>query len=330
MKFLMLRGQVPQDRNPQEIVFDRMEDVDDTWTQLFYAMLTDEDQGEIWYWGGKREKQFAPNFVERWVPSFGSYKTSFIPDVIFCRGGFPEYHPILERHPSAIKLYYGAGKRFLPLKGFKKYDIILVDSPRQLEIAREKFPNIMSTMFIKPAPENLFYPMEGIEKNFDLCYPACGRTSRKGHKFVYSTLPKRFKVLNLGFPSVHATPPTNVISKRVLKPNISGQYQKCKVGIVASTKGQGLYGLSWDSCPRVIPEMLACDIPIVVLDELEFWAEKYITPMTGRLANRKNYWKVVQDVLDNVDKYNPREYYEDNLTTDHAAELLRKRIKEVQ
>ena len=330
MNFLMLRGEVPRDRNPQEIVFDRLEDVDDTWTQLFYGLLGEDDRGELWYWGGKRKKKFTPNFIERWVPSFDTYRDDFVPDVIFCRGGFPQYHSVLKRFPNAIKVYYGAGRRFLPIKGFKDYDLLLVDSPTQLKIAREVHPEIKSTVFIKPAPDNLFYPIEGVEKRFDICFPACGRTTRKGHDFVYSTIPSHLKTLNLGFPSPKVSPPSNVVSKRVLKDKIPKLMQKCKVGIIASVKGQGLRGLSWDSCPRTIPELLACGLPIVVLDELEFWVDKYITPMTGRLADRDNYWEVVQDVLDNVDKYDPRTYYENNLTINHAAEFLRERIKEVQ
>jgi len=31
-----------------------------------------------------------------------------------------------------------------------------------------------------------------------------------------------------------------------------------------------------DSCPRVIPELLACGLPIVVLDKARFWKDKYI------------------------------------------------------
>ncbi|KKL96780.1 hypothetical protein LCGC14_1841100 [marine sediment metagenome] len=85
MKFLMLRGQVPQDRNPQEIVFDTLDKLDDMWSLLLYSLLHKDDQAELWYWNGNRSKQFTPNFIERWVPSFSTYKGRFNPDVIFCR-----------------------------------------------------------------------------------------------------------------------------------------------------------------------------------------------------------------------------------------------------
>jgi hypothetical protein len=326
----MLRGQVPQDRNPQEIIFDRTKDVDDMWTQLFFAMLTKNDYGELWYWGGNREKKFAPNFVERWVSSFETYRTEFIPDVIFCRGGFPEYDYVLQRFPKSFKIYYGAGRRFLPITNFQDYNMILVDSPTQQKIAQEKFPNMKSILFFKPAPDRLFYPIEKIKKEYDICYPADGRPPRKGHDFVYTTLPKYFKMLNLGFPTRRFKKPDNVTSYRVLKSVMSEHIQKCKIGIIVSTGGTGLFGLSYDSCPRIIPELLACGLPIVVLDELEFWAEKYITPLTGKLANRGNYWETVKFVLDNLDSYNPRKYYEDNLSLAIAAKFLRRKIDETR
>jgi len=333
VKFLMLRGQVPQDRDPQEIIFDYLADVDDMWTQLFYKLVGSNDWAEIWYWGGTREKLFNHNFVERWSLSFekiyeGKYNffTCHSPDVIFCRGGFKEYHCVLKRFPKAIKIYYGAGTRFLPQSAFDDYDIILQDSPEQVKRCKEKFPKALTTLFIKPAPDNLFYPLNGIKKEYDICFPADGRPSRKGHDFIYSTIPKHLKVLNLGFPTRHAKKPDNVVSYRVLKPEMPRHIQKCKIGIIASTI-QGK--LSGDSCPRTIPELLACDIPIVVLDELEFWLEKYITPMTGRLASRENYWETVQDVLDNRDEYNPRKYYEENLSLNHAATFLKEKIRQV-
>lgn len=334
MNFLMLRGQIPQDRNPQEIVFDKLEDVDDMWTQLFYAMLGPEDQGELWYCGGTRNKKFAENFVERWVPSYTSHFSSFIPDVTFCRGGFKEYIPILRRFPKALKMYYGAGRRFIPQDGFLDYDILLQDSPTQVEYAMKECPNISSVLFFKPAPDKLFYPIEGIEKEYDVCYPADGRPPRKGHDFIYSTVPGDLKILNLGFPTKRFKLPSNIDSYRVLKPELSKYMQKCKIGIVASTNGTGLFGLSYDSCPRIIPEMIACGLPIVVLDELEFWEDKYINSLissrsswaTGELANRENFWDIVRMVLENRELYNPRKYYEENLTIKHAAGYLREKI----
>jgi len=331
MNFLMLRGQVPQDRNSQEIVFDSIKEVDDMWTQLFYFMIRRGDYGELWYWGGKRVKQFKYNFIERWTPPFHEYgikhskciDTGFIPDVIFCRGGFTEYHPILKRFPKAIKMYYGAGRRFLPQPGFDDYDIILQDSPEQLKICKEKFAEALTTLFIKPAADNIFYPI-GCEKEYDVCFPANAAQTFKGHEFVYNTVPKDIKLLNLGNRNDRYEHPSNVTSYRVLRTEMCKNINKCKVGIVVAKS-------NIDSCPRVIPEMLACGIPIVVLDGTRFWKDKYIVSgVTGESANENNFWDVVKHVLNNVSSYNTRKYYEENLSLKHAAKFLREKIEVVR
>jgi len=334
MNFLMLRGQIPQDRDPQEIVFDWLSDIDDMWTQLFYQMLNPKEEydnyGELWYWGGDRTKKFAYNFTERWLSTFQKHIINFVPDVIFCRGGFPEYHAVLKRFPKAIKIYYGAGRRFLPQPGFYDYDIILQDSPEQVKICEAKFPKALTTLFIKPAADNIIYSIEA-EKEYDVCFPANGAQAFKGHKFVYKTVPKGIKLLNLGNNPRGYKYPNNVTSYRVVRTEIAQHYAKCKMGIVAVNS-------EIDSCPRVIPEMLACGLPIVVLDGVRFWRDKYIESVassrsqssTGELVNKENFWNFVIFVLNNLNLYDPRRYYEQNLSLTVAAKFLRERINEIR
>jgi len=318
----MLRGQVPTDRDPQEIIFDRLKYCDDMWTQLFYTLLYD-NYGELWYWGGHRNNLFASNFMERWVPSFDTYKSDFIPDVIFCRGGFQEYHSVLKRFPEAIKIYYGAGRRFLPQPGFSDYDIILQDSPEQVKKCSKKFPNSLTTLFIKPAADTIFYPMLQVKKEYDVCFPANGAQSFKGHKFVYKTIPENIKLLNLGNNPHKYKYPSNVTSYRVLRTDMAKHIAKCKVGIVAVNS-------DIDSCPRVIPEMLSCGIPIIVLDKVKFWKKKYIVGnVTGELTNKRGFWDTVQYVLENLGNYKPREYYKENLSLMKAADFIREKINEI-
>lgn len=323
MNFLMLRGQVPIDRDPKEIMFNKLEECDDVWTQLFYAMLGDKDVGELWYWGGSREHKFTPTFTERWVPDFVTYKNSFVPDIIFCRGGFKEYHSVLHKYPNAIKIYYGAGRRFLPQPGFYNYDIILQDSQEQLEECKKLFPNALTTLFIKPAADNLFYPMPDVQKEFDVCFPANGSQHFKGHEFIYSTVPCDIKLLNLGNNPKGYKYSDNVTSVRVLRKQMCHNIARCKTGVVAVNS-------DIDSCPRVIPELLACGLPIVVLNTVKFWKDKYINqvdmfnggPYTGELANKENFWDTVRFVLNRLDKYDSSAYYNNNLSLEKAAKFL--------
>lgn len=323
MNWLLLRGEVPKDRSPVEIIFDSIGKCDDVWSNFLYAMLDKNDYGEIWYYNGPyREHKLASNLMERWIPNFETYTNNIVFDFVFCRGGFTTYHPVLKRFPNAIKIYYGAGHRFLPQPGFFDYDIILQDSPEQVEICKEKFPEILITLFIKPAADNIFYPIE-CKKEHDVCFPANAAQAFKGHKFIYSTVPKDIKLLNLGNNPHDYRYPENVTSYRVLRKDMAKEMAKCKVGVVATQS-------HIDSCPRVISEILACGIPIVVLDGTRFWKEKYIiSRVTGELTNRENFWDVVKHVLNNLEEYNPRKYYEENLSLNHAAKFLRGKIDEI-
>lgn len=329
MKYLFLRGEVPQDRNPQEIVFDRIEDVDDFWTRWVYAMTEPEDETELWYWHGLREKEFAHNFTERWVPSFATYRNDFVPDIIICRGGFQQFHPVLERFPSVFKVYHGAGHRFLPQPGFYDYDLVIYDFPEGVEIGKEKFPNMAHSNFVKSAVDNLFYPIPDVEPEYDVCFPANGPQARwKGHEFVYGTVPSDIKVLNLGFPSRFKVP-KNVTSYRVLRTDMAKNIAKCKMGIITLHNIVGL--------PRTLPELLACGKPIVMLDEAKIWEDKYIERVTssrypfstGETASREDFWDTVRFVLSHLDLYDARKYYELNLTMEHAAKFLKDKIKEL-
>lgn len=336
MNILMLRGQIPQDRNPQEIVFDRIEDCDDMWTQLVWAMTHDEDKLELWYWGGTREHQFAKNFTERWLPNFHVYDPNirgavaktpkFEPDIIFCRGGFLEYHHILKRFPKAFKIYYGAGRRFLPQPSFIDYDLVLQDSYQQVKECKRVYPHLRAELFIKPAADNIFYP-HNVEKEYDVCFPANWAQAFKGHKFVYSTAPKDLKILNLGNNPRNKPVPNNVTSYRVVRPEMAKNISKCKVGIVAVDS-------DIDSCPRVIPELLACGLPIVVLEGARFWVNKYInsrfsssSPLaTGEVASKDSFWEEVRALLAS-DIYRPREYYLNHLSLKKSAEYIRNLIE---
>jgi hypothetical protein len=317
MKFLFLRGQIPQDRNPKEIVFNTIEECDDVWTHLIFHMTGPQDQTELWYWGGHREHKFAPNFTERYVGNFSKYTSDFVPDIIFCRGGFQQYHPVLKRFPRAFKIYYGAGRRFLPQDGFHDYDLILQDSSEQLKVSKEKFPKSHSSLFIKPAIDHMFRPMS-CNKDFDIVFPANQFRADKGHDFVSKTSPKKLSILNLGANN-NLKLPKHIQHKRVLKNKLNAEYNKCKIGIVCSDP-------SIDSCPRVLPEMIAANLPVVLLDETRVWSEKYINSETGVISNRKNFWNDVDYVLNNLEKFNPRSYYNKELSLSKAADFILKII----
>ena len=316
MKLLFLRGAVPTDRDPRQIMFDDLSKCDDCWTQLAYH-LCKGDYGEVWYWGGKRKVRYSKNFIERWVPRFNTYISSFIPDVIFGRGGFPQYDVVFKRYPKAFKIYYGAGKRFMPQSKFKDYNLILVDTPKQRSKSRRTFPNIKSELFVKPAADNVFKPFDA-DKEYDVIFSSNEhKAGIKGHSFILPRLPKEVKMVQTGivskkirkkYPSVHFT---GWIPRRKLPE----YYAKSKVSVVCCT--------NVDSCPRVIPESLACNCPMLILNTVNLWRDRYITPETGNISSSKDFISLLRIMIQSYKDFSPREYYDKHLSLTVAAVYLK-------
>lgn len=281
MKVLMLRGRVPNDRDPKEIMATSLDDDLDVWTHIAMAM---GDTVEVLYWGGRRSVEYDKNKGVVWVPSFKNYVPDFKPDIIFARGGFSEYHDILRRFPDSFKIYYGAGKRHLPIKGFSDYQMTLQDSIKQWRRAREKFPNIPHILWHKPVPPQ-FKPQD-VEVKYDVCYIANGgQAGIKGIPWVYKTVPKDLKVLHLGLPSKYKAP-KNVKCKRVLKKDMPKWISKCKVGIVPYK--------SVDSAPRALYEMLACGLNVLVSRNLNY---NTFNPPMGILKQHDYFWADLKRIL---------------------------------
>lgn len=253
MKLLMLRGFVPKDRDPKEIVHDGWESEEDMWT--FLADALGDERAEIVYVGGKRYVEYSEKCSIRWVKDINHIKPSFNPDCVFCRGGFPEWDKVIKAFPGAYKIYHGAGKRYLP--GNKGYSLLLVDSPSQDKRARKHGFN--AYLWSKPAAP-IFAP-KNVAKEFDFCYVADGRfpfrAKIKGVEWVYKTAPKHLKILHLGWGGA-CRPPKNITVRRVVRGEMPNEYAKCRVGIIPYT--------DYDSAPRTIPEMIACGLPVVQLD----------------------------------------------------------------
>lgn len=296
-------------------MFDNLSDCDCMWTQLARS-ITGDGYGEVWYWNGKRHVCYDKHFHERWLPSFKKTNPSFEPDVIFARGGFPEYDPILRQNTKAFKIYYGAGKRFMPQTKFTDFNLILFDTSKQQQAAKRAFPKSRVEMFIKPAADNVFKPIS-IEKQYDIIFvgnePKKG--GFKGHDFAFSNIPHHYKVLCVGMVSKQLRKkfPHIEFTGWIPRKEIPLKYAISKIAVVAAD--------GRDSCPRVIPESLACNCPLLVLDGVDFWHEKYITPQTGRLTTRKSFTEDVIQMLDDYFNTNwlPAEYYQQNLSLRCAA-----------
>lgn len=319
-KMIFLRGAVPPPQeHPEKLLYESIDDCEDMWTQLFFSLLCKMGaEGELLYQGGNREKRIG-SFVERWVPSLSSYRPPFVPNIVICRGGFPYYDPFVSSFPDAIRVYYGAGQRIFPASEFKDYDIFLVDSPAQAKEVRNRTCSAVS-LLLKPAA-SLFRPV-GTQKLYDVCF-ATNSTKNPVKRFesLLRCLKGRgIRVLAIGqiddsYKGLASQLGLDIdfrewVPRKDLPP-LMGQ---CRIGVCSSG--------SKDSCPRVVPEFLACDLPVVVPNDLGLWYEKYITPETGVSVGIDRLADGIADVLGRAESFHPRRYYEKELSLEKATEHL--------
>ena len=327
MRLAFLRGSVPpKNEHPEKLLYDKIENCEDNWTQLFYALCQElSASGELVYSKGNRNFTMGPSVMERWVPDIEKYRPKREPDIIMARGGFPYYDSFLKKYPNAKKIYYGAGVRYYPQSKFKNYDLFLVDSPSQYQDIKNKGKNV--EYIIKPAA-TMFKPYDA-PKEYDVCFMAnATQAALKRHAFFIETFANSgLKILSLGntdkkFINMAKNHNVDITwGGWSLRKHLPEQISKCKVGVVCCTK--------YDSGPRVIAEQLACGVPLVVTDGINFWNDKYIDPdhQTGIVSNDTELVENTKILLEK--KWNPRPYYEENLSLPVAAKHLAEKVRNI-
>jgi glycosyltransferase involved in cell wall biosynthesis len=324
MKLLFLRGKVPQDRPKKEIMWNNLHENPDLWENIACNLA---ETVEILYWGGDRIARYDRTKWAKWVKSFEKYRPDFEPDAIFARGGFEEYHPILKAFPSAVKIYYGAGARYLPLRGFYDYDITLQDSPYRFAKASQAYPEVNHVLWVKPAVDQFFFP-QNVEKQYDVAFVANGGQARiKRISWVYKTAPEDLSILHLGLKSSYK-PPNHIKTKRVIKEGMARQLSKCHVGIIPYK--------DTDSAPRALPEMLACGLPVVVMDSCHVNHKTFYDGKNsfGRIVTKDKFWETVRLMVNWVkeDHYETpstvvSEFYQNNVSMRVCCGKLRELIR---
>lgn len=310
MKLIFLRGLVPKDRDPKEIMYNSLEEETDMWTHLANGL--GDERCEVLYQGGRYEKRYSETCTIRFVKSFKTYRPDFVPDVIISRGGFEEFIPFLKRFPGAYTVYYGAGKRYIPRDNMG-YDLVLCDSPIQVEkLIDRKF---RAKLFFKPAAP-CFYPRD-VRKKYDVCFVApIPEDKRKNVKWVYETCPKHLKVLQLGYYPKKFKVPKNFTVKRIARERMPKAISKCKCVIAPYTED--------DSGPRILTEALACGVQVVPLGEVSAWFGK----LQMNHPPKKHFWSHVNLCLMRPEQYNPsRTFYEEHLSLEHAVNRIRRLIE---
>jgi len=313
MNWLFLRGKMERHK---ECAWKSLDECTDMWTHLFAGLVYEDDYGQVMYSNGNRTVIYKNNFVETWTKGFKAADlTVSKPDIIVARGGFKEYVPFLKQFPKAKKIYYGANHGCIP-KDSIKYDFVMCDSEQQVNKCKKH--GIVGKLFFKPAAP-IFFP-RAVEKKYDIGFSAIwSKDRRKNVAWVHRTVPKGLSVLQMG----HACKaPSNVSVKLVFHDRMPRAISKCKVILAPYT--------SEDSCPRIIPEALACGVPVIALDSCQFWKKKY--PV--HVIDKHDFWRRVLMAIKHIDIEKQKEVilkkYRENISLKPAAEHLRRIINEKQ
>lgn len=280
MKYILLRGRFDE-RTQNSIDTD-----DDMWTQLIAGLAGESDACIIYY---KGENGLNYEYRENCIITTDTNAIRDGSDVtVFSRGGFPWQAEILRSMPLAVKMRYGAGKRYMPEPDID-YTVVFVDNDRQRVEVIASGCEASVNLLIKPAA--LHFVPAPVRKEFDVCYIANGeQADMKNVEWVYNTVPPDLKVLHLGYKSIYHAP-KNVTLRRVDRIDMPTEISRCRVGVVPYAKR-----LENDSCPRVLSEMLSCGLPIIINTEMDYWKEKYGQCMGVFNSSLICFWDVVKSV----------------------------------
>lgn len=313
---LFLRGEIPTFR-PDRLPYNSIDECEDVWTVLAERITRKLGSGELWYWGGDKQIKVTDYFKERWHPKFEPLNKTF--KYIIARGGFKQYEPIITSSKGAKLIYYGAGTRYYPKQGFKGYDLILVDTETQAEKVKKlvKQGKIHGEVGIIPKPAAPMFKPKAVAKKYGVCFPA-NPAPFKGHDNMFKALSgSNLTVMCVGIPDKRIQRLADKYKVNAIflgwhrRHKLSALFSQCWVGLVMTAGYR-------DSCPRVIPEMIACGLPVVVADYVNV-SDVHINKSTGERVPESQVLTTVKDVIKNYGKYTPRQYYDNNLTVDIAA-----------
>ena len=295
----------------------------DMWTHLFARMVNKAKvNGIIFKYGNFYKVEYHKNLIEYRVTDWPIIKNI---DLIISRGGYNEYIPFLQRYQNISHIYLGCGIRWNPFdrcpKGMKglRVDGVLVDNDLQYNILKNK-TNVI--IFPKPAADNIFYPRQEIKKQYDLVYNCFASVSiHKGGIWLAPRIPDGCKVLVIGPENkwleaeAKAGRISVVYTGRVPIQDVPQLVSQARVGVVCDDGMQ-------DSGPRILPEFLAMDIPVIVRDRVRVSFEDYIKPLISGMivGDDPAEFKMALKRLSRIKPGKVRNIYTKNLTLDKAAD----------
>ena len=151
-----------------------------------------------------------------------------------------------------------------------------------------------------------------------------------GHKWLIERLPPGTSVLRIGgrdpwFNAADKSGRLDVtFTGELSRSHIPRWACRAKIGVVCDD-GQH------DSGPRILPELLAMNIPVLVRQCVRADLDAYVVPETGIVVDGMDFPAAFKLLLDGWTERHPRRYYLEHLSLDHAAARilgLVRRLKE--
>jgi len=295
-------------------------DCDDMWIRLFFATA------ELGGWnatvqmcGKPQTTRFTPRQTLQWTERFGLDDKV---DVLWVRGRYG-YPPALDRHKSAYKVFLPCGSAIdvAPDRGF---DLVCVDSEMQIHAAAQRFKGARIMVLPKPAIGDIFKPVR-TQKDRDVVFNCHRLDDFKGYSWLVERLPAGTKVLRIGpkdrwFAAAQHLDVewTGKIDIR----DVPAQACRAKVGVVCDDG-------KWDSGPRILPEFLAMNIPVIVRNTVRA-SRMYVGPETGAWVddNVARFQATLKYLLHDAAFMRTRDYYVDHMSLSVTANRLHRAITE--
>ena len=63
--------------------------------------------------------------------------------------------------------------------------------------------------------------------------------------------------------------------------------------------------------------------PVLILDSVNLWHEKYITPQTGRVVSSGDFFITLRKMINTYTEFDPYDYYKKYLSLEKSAEHIK-------
>lgn len=285
---------------------------DDMWTQLFAVLVRLAGvEGIILREGVPYQVSYAGTQVtDCRVSNLLDFAGKF--DVVFNRGGYPQYCGILGRNQRAFRVYVGCGRNWRP----PTVDLVLVDHKQQLEELRSV--GCPAILFTKPAADNVFRPF-GVPKKHGFVWMCRWPRGFKGGDWLGERIPMGESLLHIG---PHCEELSKASRRRGFSYATTSAVPRKQIPELACSGRVGVVcddGLH-DSGPRVLPEFLAMGIPVIVRGCVRANLRAYITPETGCVVG--DSVDEFQEAARKLIGVSPLSYYDSKLSIKAVAKSL--------